>query len=109
MEGRKERFAFLWDKRELERLKSRSSLWPRFDLADRSLARRYRPFPQVREAELMDRLAQTTIMLEQRMAELVGSVDLVHSAYYTNDVIIDAIAEFLASGRTPPGARAAHP
>ena len=109
VEGRKERFAFLWDKRELERLKSQSSLWPRFDLADRSLARRYRPFPQVREAELMDRLAQTTIMLEQRMAELVGSVDLVHSAYYTNDVIIDAIAEFLASGRTPPGARAAHP
>jgi hypothetical protein len=109
VEGRKERFAFLWDKRELERLKRQSMLWPRFDLADRSLARRYRPFPQVRETELMERLAQTTIMLEQRMVELVGSVDLVHSAYYTNDVIVDAIAEFLASGRTPPDARAARP
>ena len=48
-------------------------------------------------------------MLEQRMVELVGSVDLVHSAYYANYVIIDAIAEFLASGRTPPDTRAAQP
>jgi len=53
----------------------------------------------------MKRLAQTTIMLEQRMTELVGSVDLVHSAYYVNDDVIDAIAEFLAAGRCPPAAK----
>jgi hypothetical protein len=108
-DGRKERFAFLWDERELERLKNQSMLWPRFIQADRSLARRYRPFPDVHQAELMKRLAQTTFMLEQRMVELVGSVDLIHSAYYNNEVIIDAIAEFFSSGRTPPDARAAQP
>jgi len=104
-EGRDERFAFLWDDQALERAKSQSLLWPQFLEAEPSLARRYRLFPQIQTPEFMKRLAQTTIMLEQRMTELVGSVDLVHSAYYVNDDVIDAIAEFLAAGRCPPAAK----
>jgi hypothetical protein len=53
------------------------------------------------KAEVEEAMAQTTIMLEQRMMELVGAIDLVHSSYYSNREIIDAIAEFIATGQRP--------
>jgi len=43
-------------------------------------------------------LLQTCITVEQRIEELIGTVDLLHSAYYNDADIIRSISEFIAWG-----------
>jgi hypothetical protein len=106
VDARASRYAFLWDADELAHRTKNSWIGARLDELAKPLAKRYRWFPDVQLPELKKRVAITSMVLEERMRELIGAVELTHSAYYTNPRIITAIAEFIATGRAPEEAEA---
>lgn len=54
--------------------------------------------------EFGDSLARIGFTAEERIKETIGTVELTHSLYYSNDDVIRAIARFLETGESPPGA-----
>ena len=103
-QGRVARYAFLWDDRELEARKKASWLWRQRTKWIEDVYSRYARFPEVRLDNLEERLARACLVLEEQFKEIAGIVELGHSAYYSNPEIIEATAEFIAYGRTPPDA-----
>jgi hypothetical protein len=102
-EHRMARYNFLWDALELERRKQSSKLWSHLAPLTTAISRRYRLYPGTNRDELERRLAQTSVMLEERMRELVGAVELVHSSYYGNQAIVAHLARFIAQVHLGPG------
>ena len=97
-EDRTRRYAHLWDRAERDRLAATSWLWSRVEPALGEIARRHRTVSQGDVSLLRDRLMTTSLVLEQRMREFAGVVQLVHSSYYTNEAIIEMIGNFIATG-----------
>lgn len=93
------RYAFLWDDVEREKRKTRSWLWWELQKSIPDIERRYRAFPDIDREVLLRRLLETSLVLEERVREVVGSVELVHSGYYSNAAIIKGVARFIASGK----------
>jgi len=60
--------------------------------------------PEAR-SQMLDDFNRTCVILEERLKEFSGAVQLTHSSYYTNDEVIDRVAQFLAHG-VMPGASA---
>lgn len=50
-----------------------------------------------------EELAMIWFTFEDRKEEIVGSIELIHSLYYSNDRVINSIAYFLEKGFLPPG------
>ena len=89
------RYAFLWDPElTLERLE-RSKLWEK--IGDSALKHLhdddYGDTSSLRDEER--ELQEKTLAIEERLKELSGAVELNHSTYYTNETVIEMVADFL--------------
>lgn len=87
-----QRYAYLWNECELTRKAATSRLW-------QAVLKTLAASPYSQSKQLM----QGSILIEQRLEELVGAVDYIHCTYYRDDVITDAIAEFIVTGRYSRG------
>ncbi len=106
-EGSK-RYSFLWDRDKRERLKNNSWLWNEVEESLPGIERRYRSIPSIDRDAVKQRLLNTCLVLEERMREVVGAVELVHSAYYSNPIIIEGVAQFIATGQLEAPSGATH-
>jgi len=93
------RYSFLWD--EVERRQRLESSWLREHLQaqTQTILARYRRIPNVDVAILEDTIVNTSLVLEERVKEVIGAVELTHSSYYTNETVIRGIARFIATGK----------
>jgi hypothetical protein len=89
------RYQFLWDKNELEERAQISPLWKRVSGQLPEIRKRYYSDSI---NSLTEQLMKTCIIIEEKEQELAGVIDLTHSTYYTNDVVIRGIADFLLNG-----------
>jgi hypothetical protein len=105
-----ERYAHLTDvgalkaRRAREEEKGKETTWQRLrDLAP-SICRARNPKASAQEIDAYtEHLARLWFTLEARASELGGSVELVHSLYYSNERVVSAVASFLATGEVPAG------
>ena len=87
------KWGFLWDSDLLARGVETSQIWKRLSAA----------IPrdtQNQGAQLHDqlRLQQISLALEERLREASGLVPLNHSGYYSNQKVIEEVAEMLSRG-----------
>lgn len=105
-----ERYAFLWDPDLLVEKSRQSRIWHHLASSLSHMRRRYGSedagagdgtwVRHVADLQLV------SLTLEERLRELAGLVELAHSQYYSNHLVIDAIAQFIATG-APPATRVA--
>jgi hypothetical protein len=88
------RYDFLHVEERLEEKKSSSTLWKTVSAAMPDLRKRYRGNEPAR---LEHDLLLHSLMLEERLKEVAGSVPLAHSGYYSNEEVIETIARFVAA------------
>jgi hypothetical protein len=100
-EDRRARYAFLWNNAEFEARLHRSWLWRQRSSWKDEIKSHYARFQVDDSSAFEERQAKTCLILEERLKELVGAVELFHGSYYTNHQIIAAIAKFIAT-RDPP-------
>ena len=90
--GSAKRYEFLWNDEQLDAQLVHSKTWekiaPQTDdvLRSQGLA--------ATEDHVRD-LQRTCAMVDTRLKELGGAIELMHSSYYSNDEILDLIADFL--------------
>jgi hypothetical protein len=78
-----------------------SKLWPMVEAHLADIEARYRLLPNWSGEKFREETKSVVLALEEQARELLNTVRLRHSQYYTNDVVIDAIADFIAFGVTP--------
>ncbi len=88
------RYDFLHVEERLEEKRSSSTLWKTVSAAMPDIRKRYRGHEPAR---LEHDVLLHSLMLEERLKEVAGSVPLAHSSYYSNQVVIEAIARFIAA------------
>jgi hypothetical protein len=100
-DGEENGFGYLFDQDLRSRRLAGSALWQRLrsDVADIVRNNRSLPAEQARE-----QLELVVLTIEQHVREIVNRVGLSHSRYYTNKMVIEAVARFLANGDLPPQA-----
>ena len=86
-------YEFLHVDEQLELKKPLSALWKTVSAAMPDIRRHYR---DQEPARLERDLLLHSVMLEERLKEIAGSVPLTHSRYYSNQQIIETIARFVA-------------
>lgn len=91
------RYEFLWNKEELQKRRDSSWLWPKMLQSRQELDHLHRRYFSGAQFT-MDKLLPTCLALEERLKEVAGSVQLTHSAYYSDAAVIDMIAAFIAHG-----------
>jgi len=91
-------------KREEEKGAEAENTWTRLRALAPSICRARNPGASQEEIDAYtEHLARLWFTLEERASELGGSVELVHSIYYSNERVVAAIAAFLANGDVPAG------
>jgi hypothetical protein len=97
------RYEFLHVDEQLQHMESSSTLWKTVSAAMPDIRKYYRDRDPAR---LEHDLLLHSVMLEERLKEIAGSVPLTHSRYYSNQQIIETVASFIAqnagSGRRVP-------
>jgi hypothetical protein len=88
------KYDFLWNQELFDAKLATSFLWKAYTKTAK-LRRWGRP---LYEPESLQRACVT---LEQKILDVLGAINLDHSHYYNNEKIIQAIAEFLITGRRP--------
>ncbi len=94
------RFEFLWDDEALATRAARSDTWSGLEDRVPDILGR---FAAEERPEELRRLMRVCLMLEERVRELGGAVELAHSQYYGDPEVVAAVARFLESGETPAG------
>jgi hypothetical protein len=99
-------YEFLHVDQQLEEKKPESALWKTVSAAMPDVQKFYRDRDPAR---LEHDLLLHSVLLEERLKEVAGSVPLTHSRYYSNQQIIETIAGFIAGhalpeNASPPGA-----
>jgi len=87
-----DRFSFLWDTAKTQRRLDASELWKKIKPVVPRILQRY-PAEDVAAHER--ELKITTLAIEERAKEITGLVELNHSLYHSNQVVIARIASFL--------------
>jgi hypothetical protein len=99
------RYAFLWDPDLLAEKSRQSRIWHHLASSLPDMRRRYGSEDAGAGDETWVRhvadLQLVSVTLEERLRELAGLVELAHSQYYSNHLVIDAIARFIATGTSP--------
>ena len=89
------------ENREAKR-KATENTWMRLAALAPSICRAKNPMASQQEIDAYkEHLARLWFTLEERASELGGSVELVHSLYYSNERVVSAVAAFLATGEVP--------
>jgi hypothetical protein len=96
------RYAFMWDDRALAQQCAESQLWKRLQPRLPDIQRRYSDGVNDSPEKVKDRLARVALTLEERLKEAIGAVELAHSRYYSDPVMLDAVRDFIVLGKTPP-------
>lgn len=94
------RYRFMVDKAAMEFKVRQSWLVKEMDQTMQEVLNRPDLTPEAREGIRND-FHRTCVILEERLKEFSGAVQLTHSSYYTNADIIDRVAHFLAHGTLP--------
>jgi hypothetical protein len=95
-------FDFLWDQTALEERLKESFTWRRIEpYLDELRARRGRGDNQSELEKFELEVNRLCAMIDVRVREFAGMVELFHSEYYANDKIIEAIARFIETGVRP--------
>src|SRR5262245_10307238 len=95
-EARAERYSAIWDRTARDNQAEKSWLWKQVKHSFEQIARRHRDAQGGDLSGLEEHLLTTSLVLEERIRELTGVIELVHSSYYTNAEIIDKISRFIA-------------
>jgi hypothetical protein len=95
-------FDFLWDQTALEERLKESFTWKKLEPhLDELRGRRGRGASQSEFEQFKFELKRLCAIIDVRVREFAGMVELFHSEYYANDTIIEAIARFLETGARP--------
>lgn len=101
--GDSNRYRFVVDKSAMELKIQESWLVAQMEQTMDDLFRRVSAREETR-TQMHEDFKRTCVILEERLKEFSGAVQLTHSSYYTNDHIIDRVADFIAVGPAPTGA-----
>jgi hypothetical protein len=97
-----ENYMFLWNKEALDKAVEASATWPEILKNSKEIVERYHGYSNFEFEKFGRRLLYTSLMLEMRIREVIGSASLMHCTYYANNKIVDEIAEFIGhSCKTP--------
>ena len=105
--ARAARYAFVADEAEMAKKIEESWLVKQVRQSTDEIAGRYARFDGG-QAFALDQLHRTCVVLEERLKEFAGAVQLTHSAYYSNPTVVEMVADFLATGTTAPPAPSAY-
>jgi hypothetical protein len=97
------RYQFLWGDKEREERLKKSWLWTQLQPHLGEIYHRYRGLPAWEREKIEGQLQTTSLVLEERLRELVGVVSVMHTSYYTNPKVINGIADFISFGLSPEG------
>jgi hypothetical protein len=101
-------FAFLNDRTIRQRRIETSPIWRKVKSHLPEILDKYRHVPGMSNQRLLEQIELMVLTMEQKARQAMDSIGLSHSQYCTNPAIIEAIANFIASGR-PPARSAAAP
>ncbi len=95
-------FDFLWDQTALEERIKKSFTWKKLEPHLEELrARKGRGDNQSEFEQFKFEVKRLCAIIDVRVREFAGMVELFHSEYYAHDKIIEAIARFLETGARP--------
>jgi len=94
-------FGYLFDRDLRSKRLAGSALWQGLRSEVAGIVRNNRSLPAEQAREQLELVVLT---IEQHIQEMVNTVGLSHSRYYTNKTVIEAVAKFLANGDLPPQA-----
>ena len=94
-------YPFLWDDTRLDERLAESAVWRRVERELQVVLRRLGRLEEEDRQARIRRLQRICLTLEERGREVIGSIELLHSAYYARPDFVRAIARFLATGEPP--------
>ena len=84
------RYRFFWDAADRQARFEKSLIYA-------ALERRGLNSPELNDADFQ----RTCLAIEERLLEITGGLEMLHSRYYQDPVIVQAVARFLATGLRP--------
>ena len=99
-------FAYLTDQACRQKSIAASPLWRQVEPHLQEIWEEYRHIPDMTGERLREQTELIILTIERKVQQALNSIGLSHSKYYTNQTIIEAIANFIASGVSPFGSDA---
>ncbi len=95
------RYAFINDGQERERSINESRIWKKVEPYLPIMLREQKHVPGITEEKLREQTKLIVLSIEKKIQEALGEISFTHSQYYMNEIVVDAVAKFIATGVIP--------